>query len=148
MNCASWNVRGLGEASKSMSVGSWLQQNNVYLCGLLETRAKRQRIDSVASSIAKSWAWSSNQKFHNRVCILLGWDPAHLEVVIDQVHVQFVHCCITVGALGLGFGSLWFMGSIFLLIGKTYGLVLLILVRVWLSLDVLWVTSMLSLIFG
>lgn len=54
MNCASWNVRGLCEASKAMSVGSWLQQNNVSLCGLLETRVKRQRIDSVASSIAKS----------------------------------------------------------------------------------------------
>ena len=105
MNCASWNVRGLCEASKALSVGSWLQQNNICLCGLLETRVKRHWIESVASSIAKSWHWYSYQQFHNRVRILLGWKPALVDVVVDRVHLQYVHCHVTVWKSGFRF---WF----------------------------------------
>ena len=40
MKWASWNVRGVNEASKAKSIDKWLRDQDICLAGILETRVK------------------------------------------------------------------------------------------------------------
>lgn len=66
------------------------------LVGLLETRVKHQSIDKVTALIASSWSWVHNGQFHNRVRLLIGWDPSLLDVIVTHCHLQCMLCKVTV----------------------------------------------------
>ena len=88
---ASWNVRGLNWPNKQEDVKLFLQQNNVGLIGLLETKVKRQNVGKIAANIFRGWEWANNFAISNGR-IWVAWRPRDYSVNILEISEQFIHC--------------------------------------------------------
>lgn len=103
---ACWNVRGLNKRDHYCAVRGLIQEFNLWLIGLLETRVSLQHAPRFQNVIRSDWSWYceySDSGPGNR--IWLGWNTTELHVELMESSSQLVHCKVTI----LSTGSFMFM---------------------------------------
>ena len=91
---ASWNMRGLNWPNKQEDVKLFLHQNNIGLVGLIETKIRQQKADSIASTFLRGWQWAHNCDISNGR-IWVAWKPSSCHITILERSDQFIHCSAT-----------------------------------------------------
>lgn len=93
---ACWNVRGFNQPFKRKEVRDLIRENNVGICGMLETHVAKRNVDSVFNKMFRNWSWISNSEMCNKGCrIVLGWDVNLFEVMMMFTTDQVIHCLVT-----------------------------------------------------
>ncbi|KAJ0442317.1 putative RNA-directed DNA polymerase [Helianthus annuus] len=93
---ASWNIRGLNHPLKQKEVRHVIKENNLKVCGILESHVQLDKLASVYSNLSKGWDWLSNGNLCRKgTRIIVGWNPRDVDVMLlsatDQVmHLQLV----------------------------------------------------------
>ncbi|KAJ8421769.1 hypothetical protein Cgig2_000946 [Carnegiea gigantea] len=88
---ASWNVRGLNWPNKQEDVKIFLQLNKIGLVGLLETKIKRQKVETIASNIFRGWDWTNNFEI-SKGRIWVAWKPCSYSLTFLKKIDQLIHC--------------------------------------------------------
>jgi len=88
---ASWNVKGLNWPNKQEDLKLFLQLNNIGLVGLLETKIKRHKAESIASNNFRGWNWDNNCDISNGR-IWVAWQPSVYSITILEKTDQLIHC--------------------------------------------------------
>ncbi|XP_074299066.1 uncharacterized protein LOC141630088 [Silene latifolia] len=85
-----WNVRGMNRVGKQKAINYFLQNQDIRLFGLLETKIKSRVLKRVVNSF-NNWCISTNNGHHNggRICIL--WQPQAVKVQFLEYNAQFIH---------------------------------------------------------
>jgi hypothetical protein len=96
ISLASWNIRGLNHPLKQKEVRSFVRDNQLSLCAVLESHVDVDNLFKICGVVFRSWNWTSN----NSMClkgtrIIIGWDPSVMDVMVlfqsDQVmHLQII----------------------------------------------------------
>jgi len=94
MSIVSWNIRGLNRPQKQEDVKVFLHQQNVALIGLLETKVKAEKIDSIGANIFGNWQWLHNCTAQSHGRIWVAWRPSDYSVTPLRQSAQFIHCRI------------------------------------------------------
>ncbi|XP_062085858.1 uncharacterized protein LOC133791965 [Humulus lupulus] len=88
-NILSWNIGGLNEKNKQLSVFDISRLNKVGIGALLETKVKGEEIKDVMSSIFTGWSYYSNMCLEGH--ILLIWKDSLVNIAVIQESDQFLH---------------------------------------------------------
>ena len=91
----SWNIRGLNWLNMQEDVRIFLQEKQIGLVGLLETKVKEDKVDRIANNIFQGWNWHHNFTSHIRRRIWIAWRPWTYSVQILSQSAQFIHCKAT-----------------------------------------------------
>jgi len=75
-----------------VDVHLFLHDNKVGLVGLLETKIKEVKVNSVAANVFPGWRWVNNfsQAFKGRIWV--AWMPSCYNVKLVALSDQFIHC--------------------------------------------------------
>lgn len=92
MYICSYNVRGLNKKSKQTYVRDFLSFHKLSLVGLLETRVKDNKADSISRFVGKHWNWLFNYEHHANGRIWVGWDAQVWNVSLVSSSDQLMHC--------------------------------------------------------
>ncbi|GKD72322.1 RNA-directed DNA polymerase, eukaryota, reverse transcriptase zinc-binding domain protein [Tanacetum coccineum] len=75
---AVWNIRG---SNKQKEIQNLIRNENLHLCGVIETHLKYKKIMQAGKNIFGSWEFVSNGEDNNKGCrIMVGWNPGMLKV--------------------------------------------------------------------
>jgi len=91
-NIASWNVRGLNWPNKQEDVKTFLQKNQISLIGLLETKAKKEKVQTVAARSFQGWEWQHNFHQTAKGRIWVAWKPQVYRIQVLKKTEQLLHC--------------------------------------------------------
>ncbi|KAJ9536666.1 hypothetical protein OSB04_un000139 [Centaurea solstitialis] len=90
---ACWNIRGLNALDKQQEVRSFVRNNNVSICAVLESHVRQEALGNVCSTTFGRWDWISNQAAcESGTRIILAWDALVVDVMAIEYHRQFIHC--------------------------------------------------------
>ncbi|XP_074301623.1 uncharacterized protein LOC141633025 [Silene latifolia] len=81
----------MNNPSKKKEIKRLLGQNNVGLCGLVETKIKVNNGNNVRLNICDGWPVCTNSSLHKGGRIWLMWDPSSYDVTIFDIQVQSIH---------------------------------------------------------
>ncbi|KAJ8421596.1 LOW QUALITY PROTEIN: hypothetical protein Cgig2_020785 [Carnegiea gigantea] len=87
----SWNIRGLNWPNKQKDVKIFLQERNIGIIGLFETKVKEKNIEMVATKLFQGWHWQHNFHLNTKWRIWVAWRPRHYNVQIISMEEQFIH---------------------------------------------------------
>ncbi|KAM3237405.1 hypothetical protein P3L10_012434 [Capsicum annuum] len=104
INLLSWNVRGLNAPNKQKEVQLLCNEENMCLIGLLETKIKREKIDSLAVNMFACWSYVTNLEEHYNGRICLTWRPDYYRVSTISKNAQQITCEDRIG----GAPVVWF----------------------------------------
>ncbi|XP_021984860.1 uncharacterized protein LOC110880693 [Helianthus annuus] len=94
-NVMVWNVRGLGGEGRQNIIRKIIKDNNISVCGLVETHLGEGKVLERAGRINNRWNWVCNSEVcENWVRIVVGWDPRKVCVDILGIEEQVIHCRI------------------------------------------------------
>ncbi|GJR88548.1 RNA-directed DNA polymerase, eukaryota, reverse transcriptase zinc-binding domain protein [Tanacetum coccineum] len=80
INIATWNIRGLGKASKQKEIRNLIRNEKLNICAILVTHMEKDRIDNVCNNIFRSWLWQCNIGMSKKGCrIAIGWDANYVK---------------------------------------------------------------------
>lgn len=87
-----WNVRGINKRYKQKELKQYLRDKQIRLAGLVETRVKENKAQSIASKVTPKWDRLTNytEAINGRIWIL--WDAKSYEVQHIAKAVQLIHC--------------------------------------------------------
>ncbi|XP_075088499.1 uncharacterized protein LOC142170480 [Nicotiana tabacum] len=90
-----WNVRGINKRYKQKELKQYLIDNQIRLVGLVETRVKENKAQSIATKVAPKWDRLTNytEAINRRIWIL--WDAKSYEVQYIAKAAQLIHCQVT-----------------------------------------------------
>lgn len=91
-NIMCWNIRGLNRKTKQIEVRKVLQDHNIKLLGLLETKVRAHALGGLYLTICPWWCITSNLPWNGRGRIVVVWDPLCFTVDILLCTDQLVHC--------------------------------------------------------
>ena len=124
INIASWNIRGLNASIKQARVRDFIRNNSVSLCAILETLVKSETLLEVCARTFGRFEWVSNQmQSTNGTRIILAWDVRIMDVVVLEVHNQYLHCEIHIRNFSTPIFMSLFMGRVKRMLEENYGLV-------------------------
>lgn len=90
-----WNVRGFNQPFKSKEMKKLIRENNIGLCGIIETRVAKHRVGDTFNKFFRRWDWFSNVESCLKNCrIVVGWDPNSFEVMHLFETDQVIHCLV------------------------------------------------------
>ena len=78
------NIRGVNTKSKQDSVLALLCKHNISFVGLVETRVKSPKANTVSKAICSKWNWHFNYEHHVNGRIWVGWDP---NICVGRMHI-------------------------------------------------------------
>lgn len=109
---ASWNIRGLNAPLKQREVKEFIRCNGINLCAILESHVHRDVLEGLCCKVFGRWEWGTNVACsEGGTRIIIAWDVAIMDVMILEVHSQFIHCQIQVrGELDPFFVSICYGG--------------------------------------
>ena len=90
-NLVSWNIRGLNWPNKQEEVKIFQCTNKVGLLGLLETKIKLSKVDSIGQRMFPNWRWHYNFQNNPKGRIWLLWNPTYYSVEILATTDQLIH---------------------------------------------------------
>lgn len=94
-NISCWNVRGFNPSFKMKDMVDLIRENKIGLCGIVETRVAKNRVNSVFNKMFRRWKWMSNVEKCEKNCrIVLGWDPGAYVVTSLFDTDQVMHCVV------------------------------------------------------
>ena len=97
VNIASWNIRGLNQASKQKLVRQVISDNSLSVCAILETHLALANIGKVGSFVFNNWQWTSNIDWCNKgTRIMVGWDPKIVDLMVISQTDQVIHTQILI----------------------------------------------------
>ncbi|KAL9243905.1 hypothetical protein vseg_017742 [Gypsophila vaccaria] len=85
-----WNIRGMNSSRKQNDINFFLQNKDVGLFGLLETRIKNKALLRDRCNF-KTWSISTNNGFHNGGRIWIIWKPLAYRVHFIEYNAQYIH---------------------------------------------------------
>ncbi|CAH9091992.1 unnamed protein product [Cuscuta epithymum] len=91
MFIASWNVRGLNQASKQNTIVNFVRVNKVRIFCLLETKMSTTTFENFINVRFNSWMSITNFDKINGGRMAIIWDPCFVDGTVLQVHKQHVH---------------------------------------------------------
>ncbi|XP_071741701.1 uncharacterized protein [Rutidosis leptorrhynchoides] len=92
---ATWNIRGLNLHPKQKGITDVVYDNDLCLCGILETHVDITKLTSICSNVFPNWMWVSNQAMcSGGTRIILGWNPNIVHVMVLNMTHQVIHCFI------------------------------------------------------
>ncbi|XP_020245216.1 uncharacterized protein LOC109823347 [Asparagus officinalis] len=94
MHLAIWNIRGFNKSSKHKIVKQFIQEYDISLIGLLETKLHENKLKRIVMQITKDWKWTSNvhEARNGRIWIL--WDSDIFNVQVLSSTDQHITCTI------------------------------------------------------
>lgn len=95
VNFGAMNIWGLNPKPKQDSVHDLICKKNLSFVGIVETRVKAYKANSIAKTICKKWKWNFNYDHHINGRIWVGWDPASWNVSVINMSSQFIHCYVS-----------------------------------------------------
>ncbi|KAJ9535488.1 hypothetical protein OSB04_un001387 [Centaurea solstitialis] len=99
-NIAFWNIRGLNATDKQQEVKSFIRNNNLSLCAILETHIRVESLRGVCERTFGRWEWVSNQIHSDYgTRIIVAWNAADVDVMVLESHGQFMHCEVRIRGL-------------------------------------------------
>lgn len=99
----SYNIRGLNKQLKQADDSSFLADNCISFVGLVETRVKSPKANSVVNSINHQWHWVFNYDFHSNGRIWVGWNPNDWNVSILFKSAQILRLVAPVNNVPISF---------------------------------------------
>ncbi|GJX25505.1 hypothetical protein Tco_0231801 [Tanacetum coccineum] len=82
---ASWNIRGLNRAPKQNEVCQVVKDNHLNICAILESHVDVSCLNNICTRVFTRWMWTSNGFLCNKGSrIILGWDPDHVDIMIEK----------------------------------------------------------------
>lgn len=114
-----WNVRGFDKPTKHSIVRSWLQDRNMQLGGILETRVKEGIAHRILNSVFGGWSYMSNYEYNHGGRIWVIWrDSVRVSPVFKSD--QIITCSVLLNGSEEEFSvhlfmlsTLWREGSLF-----------------------------------
>ena len=104
INLAFWNIRGLNAPDKQQEVRSFIRNNNVNICAILESHVRLESLRPTCERTFGRWAWVSNQDFCDYgTRIIVAWDSNYADIMVLEMHGQFIHCEVCIRGLQQGF---------------------------------------------
>ncbi|KAJ9561644.1 hypothetical protein OSB04_006804 [Centaurea solstitialis] len=92
-----WNIRGLNAPLKQKQVRDLLKMNDIALCSIIETHLRGDVILDTCSRVFGRWNWCSNCSLSvHGTRIIVAWDARKVDVMVIEMHAQFIHCEIRV----------------------------------------------------
>ncbi|KAJ8421531.1 hypothetical protein Cgig2_033905 [Carnegiea gigantea] len=89
-NISAWNVKSLNWPNKQVDVHLFLHDNKVGLVGLLETKVKEVKANSVLQTFSRDAdGWITSPKPSR---IWVAWKPSCYNVKLVALSDQFIHC--------------------------------------------------------
>ncbi|GJW39228.1 RNA-directed DNA polymerase, eukaryota, reverse transcriptase zinc-binding domain protein [Tanacetum coccineum] len=84
-----WNIRSLNQKKKQKAVLNFIKEENINICGIIETHIKPPKLSKVASMVFGGWDWVSNSVFSTNGCrIMIGWDKNKVDVMVVHMTRQ------------------------------------------------------------
>ena len=68
----SWNIRGLNWPNKQEDLKVFLHTKQIDFIGLLETKIKLTKVDSIAANVFMGWRWLHNFDSRDHGYILIA----------------------------------------------------------------------------
>ncbi|GKD24610.1 RNA-directed DNA polymerase, eukaryota, reverse transcriptase zinc-binding domain protein [Tanacetum coccineum] len=62
-----WNIKGLSTSDKQKEVRNLIKEENLHLCGLIETHVKYNKVQRIGEKVFGSWEFISNSEDNNQV---------------------------------------------------------------------------------
>lgn len=91
-----WNVRGLNDCVKDKLLTSYCGKKGISIMAFLETKVKAKFEEEVASRLMRNWKVCTNSGAGNSAekkgRIWLTWDPSIVEVEVNTIAHQYIHC--------------------------------------------------------
>ncbi|GJS32607.1 uncharacterized protein Tco_0530989 [Tanacetum coccineum] len=89
---AAWNIRGLNRTPKQFEVRQVVNENNLSVCGILESHVDISSLSIVCSKVFRSWDWIWNINQCVRGCrIIVGWNKDVVDVMVIAQMSQVLH---------------------------------------------------------
>ncbi|KAJ9560946.1 hypothetical protein OSB04_006106 [Centaurea solstitialis] len=96
---ACWNTRGLNAPVKQLEVRDLVRRFGISFCALVETHVQQVGLQGILFSVFGSWKWFSNvQVSPNGTRIVFAWDERIADVMVLEMHAQFLHCFVKLRA--------------------------------------------------
>ncbi|GJZ16448.1 RNA-directed DNA polymerase, eukaryota, reverse transcriptase zinc-binding domain protein [Tanacetum coccineum] len=81
LKMAIWNIRGMSISDKQKEVRNIIKEENLQMCGVIETLVKYHNIISICKKVFGKWEFISNGEDNSRGCrIMVGWNSNRLNV--------------------------------------------------------------------
>ncbi|KAJ9536532.1 hypothetical protein OSB04_un000284 [Centaurea solstitialis] len=107
-----WNIRGLNTSIKQREVRDFIKSHELSFCALVETHVKADSLSSIIPMVFGAWKWVSNSLVTvNGTRIVLAWDECVGDVMILDIHPQFLHCVIKLRGVDPSFFATIVYGS-------------------------------------
>ncbi|KAF9625490.1 hypothetical protein IFM89_023406 [Coptis chinensis] len=110
---AVWNVRGINMPKKATEVNKVRKENNLCLFGLIETKVKRDKFDSISKMCCPGWKFYDNYDSDPSGRVWIGWDTSYIEVRKVTESKQHIHVSVkllSTAQVEKGVGAMKFKG--------------------------------------
>lgn len=83
MNFGAWNIRGLNKVVKQKEVLEVIKNNNLDMCGILESHVSVWKLKKICDKIFKRWDWVSNcNSYVGGTRIIVGWNVNKFDLMV------------------------------------------------------------------
>ncbi|XP_021743974.1 uncharacterized protein LOC110710018 [Chenopodium quinoa] len=87
----SWNIRGLNDPCKVVSLKKLLAEQCVDVVGIMETKVKCDKSVKLQKKFGSSWSWFCNYSSSHRGRLWVGWFHDKVNLSVISSHEQFIH---------------------------------------------------------
>ncbi|GKC78298.1 RNA-directed DNA polymerase, eukaryota, reverse transcriptase zinc-binding domain protein [Tanacetum coccineum] len=95
LKIASWNIRGLGTSEKQREVKKLIADEDISICGILETRLKSKCLSSICGKMFEGWNRVTNMNKCNKGCrIIVSWNADVADIRVIHVTSQVMLCLV------------------------------------------------------
>lgn len=97
-NIGCWNTWGLNSTQKQNAVRQWINNNQLEIVGLLESKVNGKNLEKVQTKLTtQRWDFISNTNTCNppQCRILIGWNPSKNSLAILHSSPQWMTCAAT-----------------------------------------------------
>ena len=94
MIISSWNIRGLNRTNKQREVAQLIHNHSIDVMGIVETKIKIGKQDSVQFKMLPNWDFFTNVKSDSTNRIWLTWNPCKAKLHILHESKQVLHVLI------------------------------------------------------
>ncbi|KAL0295111.1 UNVERIFIED_CONTAM: hypothetical protein Sradi_6852300 [Sesamum radiatum] len=92
MRIGFWNVRGFNRPLKHNGVAHLIKNNRLCLLGILETKLTTSAIARIINRTFFGWCQTNNFDVIAGGRILIIWNPAVIDLVLEDISPQVIHC--------------------------------------------------------
>ena len=85
MIISSWNIRGLNHPSKQLEVANFINDNNIDVMGITETKIRPENENFIKKKCFKNWDFISNSCSSPVGRIWIGWNPAKINLQVLKI---------------------------------------------------------------